>query len=75
MHNFILIDGIAFWVILIYLILQFLFFVLIGNSYLKCQKEIDLKDKQLRMMRKKYNVLLGKYYKETFKVPEVEKDG
>lgn len=75
MDNFILIDGIAFWILLIYLILQFLFFVLIGNSYLKCQKEIDLKDKQLRMMRKKYNVLLGKYHKETFKVPEVEKDG
>lgn len=72
MNNFIFIDGIAFWIVLILLILMFLIFILVGNRYIKSQREIDLKDKQLKRLRREYNLLIGEYHKATFKVPEVE---
>lgn len=72
MNNFIFIDGIAFWIVLIFLILWFLIFVLIGNGYINSQREIDLKDKQLKKLRSDYNILIGEYHRATFKVPSVE---
>lgn len=73
MNNFIFIDGIAFWIVFIFLILWFLAFIYIGNGYINSQREIDLKDKQLKKLRREYNRLIGEYHKATFKVPEVEK--
>ena len=73
MNNFIFIDGIAFWIVLILLILMFLIFILVGNGYIKSQREIDLKDKQLKKLRREYNLLIGEYHKATFRVPEVDK--
>ncbi len=72
MNNFIFIDGIAFWIVLIFLILCFLIFVLIGNGYINSQREIDLKNKQLKKLRADYNILIGEYHRATFKVPTVE---
>lgn len=71
MDNFIFIDGIAFWIVLIFLILWFLLFVLIGNGYINSQRELDLKNKQLKKLRSDYNILIGEYHRATFKVPEV----
>lgn len=67
MNNFIYIDGIAFWVVLGYLILQFIGFVIIGNSYLKSLRDNDLKDKQLKKLRTGYNLLIGEYHRATVK--------
>ena len=75
MDSFILIDSVTAWVILIYLVLQFLVFILIGNGYLKSRQEIDLKDKQLKKLRSRYNILIGEYHRATFKVPQVKDDG
>ena len=72
MNNFIFIDGIAFWIVLIFLILWFLIFVLIGSGYINSQREIDLKEKQLKKLRSDYNILIGEYHRATFKVPSLE---
>lgn len=65
MNNFIFIDGIAFWIVLIFLILYFLLFILIGSGYINNQRELDLKNKQLKKLRSEYNILIGEYQRVT----------
>ncbi len=72
MNNFILIDGIAFWIVLLFLIFMFIVFLLVGNGYINSRHEIDKKDKQLKELRSKYNRLIGEYHRATFKVPNVD---
>ncbi len=74
MDNFIFIDGIAFWIVLLFLIFMFVIFLVVGNGYINCRREIDLKDKQLKKLRSDYNILIGEYHRATFKMPEIEKN-
>ncbi len=71
MNNFILIDGIAFWILLLFFIFMFMVFLLVGNGYIKSRQEIYLKDRQLKKLRSDYNILIGEYHRATFKVPEL----
>ncbi len=69
MKNYIFIDGIAFWVVVIFLMVVFLLFIALGSGYIKSKREIDHKNNQLKKLRREYNVLIGEYQKATFKVP------
>ena len=71
-YSFILLDGWAFWVVIAYLIFQFIAFLIVGNSWLSARQEIDEKKKQLRELRHGYNDLLGKYQQAMFELPEVD---
>lgn len=71
MENYIFITGPAFWVILGFLVLLFLGFIYIGNSYIKSRQEIYKKDRQLKKLRSEYNLLIGEYHRATFKVPDI----
>lgn len=74
MNSFILINGIAFWVLLIFLILQFFIVILLGNAYIKQSRELDIKDRKLKKLRAEYNFLIGEYHRATFKLPVISKE-
>lgn len=71
MNNFIFIDGIAFWVVVIFLMVWALVFAVISVGYVRSKNQIKYKDKQLKKLRREYNLLVGEYHKATFKVPSV----
>lgn len=82
MNSFILINGVAFWVLLIVFLIFFFVFIAIGNGYLKSQRQNDLKDRQLSELQADYDLLFNrykslqnKYKKTTFKVPTVDETG
>ena len=72
--NLILIDGYICWLVLIYLVLQFIGFIVMGNAYLKAYRDMDYKDKQYRKLCSEYNILVGMYQRDTYKMPEVDED-
>ena len=74
MNSFILIDGFAFWVLLIVFIMGFITCIFLGNGYLDSQRKLELKDRQLKNLKIEYNLLLGEYQKATFKVPTLKRD-
>lgn len=74
MNSFILINGVAFWVLFIVFVIGCITFILLGNGYLAAQRKLDLKDRQLRSLKTDYNILLSKYKKATFCLPDFNED-
>lgn len=74
MNSFILIDGFAFWVLLIVFVMGFITCIFLGNGYLDSQRKLESKNRQLKNLKIEYNLLLGEYQKATFKVPNMEKE-
>lgn len=74
MNSFILINGIAFWVLFIVFVIGFIVFILLGNGYLAAQRKLDLKDRQLRNLKADYNSLLSRYKKATFCLPDFNEE-
>ena len=72
MNTFILINGVTVWILIIVFLIFFFVFIAIGNGYLKSQRQNDLKDRQLRALQADYELLLNKYKKATFKLPDVD---
>ena len=73
-YSFIFIDGWALWVVLTLFVLWLAVFVIIGNAWIKAERELHKKEKQISKLRHGYNDLLGKYQQATFKLPDVETD-
>ena len=71
----IFLDGWVLWVILAYLLFQFIAFLVVGIAWLKAERELDEKKEQLSKLRHGYNVLIGKYHRDTFKLAEVDAEG
>lgn len=74
MNNFILIDGIAFWILFIVFVIGFITLILLGNGYLDSQRKLESKNRQLKNLKIEYNLLLGEYQKATFSVPTLKED-
>ena len=79
MDTFILIDGIACWILIIVFLISFFLFIVLVNGYLQSQRQNDLKDGQLRLkdrqlseLQADYDLLLKRYKKATFKVPDLD---
>ena len=73
-YSCIFLDGWALWVVLAFLFFEFIVFLIVGNAWLKAERELDEKKEQLSKLRHGYNVLLGKYQQATFKLPDVDTD-
>ena len=73
-YSCIYLDGWALWVVLAFLFFEFIVFLIVGNAWLKAERELDEKKEQLSKLRHGYNVLLGKYQQATFKLPDVDTD-
>lgn len=72
MDSFILIDGIVLWIILAVLIFQFIVFVYTGIENYKIRgKNIKLKTEN-KKLQECNDLLKDKYYKATYKTPEVK---
>ena len=73
-YSCIFLDGWALWTVLALLFFQFIVFLIVGNAWLKSEREHDKTKEQLSKLRHGYNVLLGKYQQATFKLPDVDAD-
>lgn len=73
-YSCIFIDGWALWVVLALLFFQFIVFIVVGNAWLKAERKLNEKEKQISKLRHGYNDLLGKYQQALFKLLDVETD-
>lgn len=71
MNSFILINGIALWLILALFIVAILFVILTGCSYTYTLRENENLKKQNKYLKVKLGAAQDKLYKLTYKVPSL----
>lgn len=73
MNSFILINGIALWLILALFIVAVIFVILTGCSYTYTLRENENLKRQNKYLKVKLGAAQDKLYKLTYKVPSLYK--
>lgn len=74
-ESVLIIEGFTLWVFLILLLAAFLGFVIMGAAYIAALRANDELNGKFKKLRANYNILIGMYQRDTFKLPEVEDNG
>lgn len=69
MHTSIVISGYALYVFMIFMALLIFGFLLYGCAYVAKARKCDRFEKKYKDLRSDYNLLVGMYQRDTFKVP------
>lgn len=72
MDSFIIIEGIALWILLALIFLIILCFIYMGCKLIKTLRQNDRLIRRNTYLRHKLALTQDAYYKATFKVPEVD---
>lgn len=75
MNSFIVINDFITWLIVLYLIFQFIVLCMLGCGYLRGQKELYKKDRTIKRLRADNNKLMGMYIKDCSTEGQVNRDG
>ena len=73
--EYILLDKFTVWLALICFFALLIGFCIIGNAWIKAQRECDVQRELYKKERSMYNRLVYMYQRDTFKMPEENKDG
>lgn len=75
MNSYIVMNTVIGWLIVLYLMFQFIVLCMLGCGYLKGQKEIYKKDRTIKRLRADNNLLVGMYIKDCGSEEQVKRDG
>ena len=74
MNASLVINGWALYVFFGFMLVLIVGFIFYGMAYVYEARKNDKFSRELKRERKAYSKLKEKYYKETFKVPDMEKE-
>lgn len=72
MNTSLVISGYALYLFMGFVMLLILAFIFYGCAYVTKARKCDRAEKKYKDLRSNYNILLGMYQRDTFKVPDVD---